>query len=324
MAMKKLLVAGAVAALGASMAGSAHADALAQATLKVTNFKFTSGGSPLDASAFSFLAITDGTTLAAKLNGIQDVTPYTGISIGGGGFAKQTLCSPAGSCPDPFVLQPHPAMGASSTSASELNGVPITGLPDGKGGSYAYGANATTAAFAQVLLNGNGQAQSGLTLNSQISFTLNQASKIGFTFDADQILKAWAGNSFSNATATNSLSFTLNYIDALTGDTVEVFSWTPGAGLGGITGGTVLAASGCNINATAARGMPPGGLNDKSCTGSFSAQEDTLLQAGIVYTLGIGQQSTVNVLSIPEPSSVMLAGLALAGLGFAGLRRRKG
>lgn len=317
MAMKKLLVASAVAALGASMAGSAHADALAQAVLNVTNFQFTSGGTALDKSAFSLLTITDSTNLSAKLNNVSDNTPYTSLSLGGVGFATQTLCAPGGTCPSPFVNQPVGASGLSATAGSFLNGVPITGL------GFALGANATTAGFAQVIGTAQGNTQSGLTLNSTIQFALAgvPVNPISLSFSASQILKAWAGPILGNGTAGNSLSFTLNHVNAA-GATVTDFSWTPDAGTGGIVGGTAV-ASGCNINASAARGFPPGGTDDESCSGNFSATMSGLLSAGVVYTLGVTQQSITNVISVPEPSSVALAGLALAGLGFAGLRRRK-
>jgi hypothetical protein len=315
MARKNLLAASVVAALGImSMVGNARADALAQATLNVTNFKFMTGGVPLDVGAFAVLDISDGTTLNAGLNGASAV-PLTATSVGGVGFPVNTLCAPGGTCPSPFVAQPYPATGNSSTAGSFLNGVPITGLP------FAFGANATTAAFSQIVGTGNGNAQSGLTLNTNIMFKLNQAAFISLAFDASQILTGWADYPISShATAGNTLSF--NLTDA-TGATI--FSWAPNGTAGGIFGGTVTSTGApCNLQATASFSFPPGGVNNKSCGGTYAADETTLLLAGQFYNLGISQQSTTHVdAKAPEPTSLALVGLALAGLGFAGLRRRK-
>jgi hypothetical protein len=66
----------------------------------------------------------------------------------------------------------------------------------------------------------------------------------------------------------------------------------------------------------------PGQTSTYDCAGHHAATTG-VLDAAQTYTLGLRHAGDVDITrELPEPSSVMLAGLALAGLGF-GARRKQ-
>lgn len=322
MAKSNILAAAAALALGVSVGGNAHADAWANAVMNVSNFQLLNGGTAFQFSDFSFLSFTDGTTMTAQAGG-SPLASFTNSTTGFGGLPLTTVCSgPA--CPtNPFAPGGPPPTGLSSAAGSSLSGVPIN-----VGASAPLGANAQTAAFSQVVGTGTGNAQGGLTLSSSIMFKLAQAaSTASLSFDAAQILKAYTANPLlASATAGNTISFTLK--DSTTN--TPIFSWAPdGTTTGGVTGSLAVTSNGagCSLQGTANTNVPPftPTTDDKSCSGSYAATLTAALNNTDFYSFGITQQSNTNVssLGVPEPSSVMLTGLALIGLGVTAGRRRR-
>ena len=327
MATKNLLAAAALIAMGATVAGTAQADALAQSTLTVSNFQIFTGGVALDRTDFAAgplgLTLVDSTTLTANLNGSNSGGPAVPATFDGSGLPLQIVCAPGGACPSPMTLATIPAVQTGSTAGSFLAGAPITGIVT-TAGPVPSPATAGTGALSEVLGLGLAGAQSGLTLSSLLSFTTAHAiNNISLSFNASLILNAWASAlSFNSATAGSALSFTL--VDQVTN--TELFRWSPTGGTGGIAGGTVTSTGGgCNLNASVTSNSPPGGTNTGSCTGSFAANIGVSLLANHAYSFGITQQSNSTVIStnaIPEPSGLALASLALLSLGVVGRRRK--
>lgn len=323
MAKTSILAAAAALALGVSVTGTAHADAWANAQLNVSNFTLLNGGTAFNfATDFTSLTFTDSTTLTAQAGGFP-ISSLTNTTGGFGGLPLATVCS-GPSCPtDPFAPPGPPPAGYSSAAGSALTGVPITV------GASAAGADAKTAAFSQAMGNGTGAAQGGLTLSSSIIFSLgHSASSVSMSFDAGQILKAYtAMPALASATAGNTLSFILRDITP-GGPSSTIFRWAPdGTTTGGVTGSFAVTANGggCTLQGTANANVPPvtPTLDDESCSGSYAGTVTAALDAGRIYSFGITQQSNTSVVSIPEPSSVLLAGLALVGLGVAAGRRNR-
>ena len=313
---KNLLAASLALAFGVSMVGTAQASAVAQSVLQVTNFVFSNAatGVALDNSNFDVINIQDSTNLNPSLNGVFN--PYSNFTVGGAPLPLTVRCVPA-ACPAglnpgaPFANAATPPTVDGALAASSLDGSPITGL------GQALGANARTAALAQLVNPGVANSASNLGLIAQISFSTTNDTTVRIDFDALLHLIAFLN---SNLTANSGVGWSIDIVNHANG--ASVFHWAPDGVIGtGITGG-VETADACNLQLSV--GVFGPGQTVANCSGHEQATTGLLLAAN-QYDVTISHQTRADVLvtrPVPEPSSIMLVGLALAGLGF-GARRKQ-
>lgn len=305
---KKLLVI-ALAAIGA--VGNAQAAAVANSVDEVTNFRFLdSTGAVLDRSAFSQSAFQDSTNLNPSLNGVFNSftnsvvagpLPLVVRTVGAGLGVTGTFGHYIPGAPVP--------VGDLARAASSLDGDPILGLIP----AQPIGANARTSALAQLASPGVANSASNIGFLATFSFVLPVSRTITIDFLADMHLATFL-NSNLTANAASTLTFDL-VNQTLAG--INVFHFAPD---GNLTAGETFDT--CNLQRSIGTFGPGQAVAD--CSGRFGATTG-LLNAGQQYTFSIGQLNRADVLvsAVPEPSSLMLAGLALAGVGFVGARRKQ-
>ena len=319
MKMKMKLLAVALSAIG--VGGPAHAGAIGQSELEISNFRFLDAGTGLvlnGATQFDFLKIVDTTNLNPTFG--ANANPFSDFRVGGAPLPTKVVCArefPSTLCagmPMPFTPQLGPALGTENgaQAASDLNGAPISGL------GFAVPVTARTDAVASRTTAGAANTTSALSLATSFQFQTGTDLRVMIDFngllhllaDADTLVNAVAGSVWS-----------INIIDHFSH--VTVFDWTPDGILNAaITGGTEQADD-CDLTRSLTQFGPNGHAVFDCAAGSHYRATTNLLLASNTYDLSITHQNQANVLvqAVPEPSTILLAGFALACLGV-GFRRR--
>lgn len=207
--------------------------------------------------------------------------------------------------------------------------------------SFPPGSTSTQAVnVAEAHLDGpagtaDASGRNGSTTGFSVNFVVGSpTATLSFDFLSSPFMQVFLQSNVGQlSTATANLVVTFTITDA-TGATV--FNWTPDGVIGsGIFGGTE-SADAANLNTGLATnfltrgnlftydptgcGTPTGTGTGTACGGNFSAVTGALATGN--YTLTLNMVESVDLVKqAPEPGTLALLGLGLAGLGYASRRK---
>lgn len=327
---KAMLPMAVAAAFGAGLPGNAQADTIAVSYLGVSGFTLYSNMGTSTAFKLSdfvpgTLTIADQGTDSATLNGASSTptpslstaftTPFDPLTACVGGY-----CGTLGTNNfTQWTAAQRLTLQNLSYADSLLQGFPIDV------GAGSVGATAQTIAVTSLISSGAGSASSELDLTSTFKFELSSsvsANTAGLGFLADMYLLPWT----SAGTLPGTQAYTASqWTISLGTATGNIFTWSPTSGT---SSGLTSVTAPCNINANPSNG-PDSPVAPTQCLGSFMATIASALPAQdashneIQYSLSLTHKVSDIATTVPEPSTVALAGIALLGVWLVRPKRRR-
>jgi hypothetical protein len=316
-------VASALAAMvGCGAFATAQAGVLASSILELSNFKIQFQGAPLTNVPTNnpYVTIVSGNNFGTNL---ADLTSVAGAAVNtasvvlipaGGQFDLASVCQ--GDCPtalaeNNFSSVPTPPVANFARSDNRVQGAAIS-LDLNGDGTIDVPAGVTASARSDVSLIDSdiGTATSSTGTNTSFDFFVT-GGPVNLTIDFDYLAYVYTlvdPGSALTSTATGGTTWNLR----ITGPNgSNVLTWDP----------TQLNLSASRSDANLGV-ETAGSLVTGSLTNTFSLANNTRYQLSITHLVQANAQLT-EATQVPEPGSLALVGLALAGMGGAAARRRK-
>ena len=304
------------------------------------------GGAQAGAYGYSYdnifgLTITNPTgvvTVASTTNISRSTSTLNGVSVINGGSG--TLDSPQSAVgavtkgENDFTQQ-----GPTGTYARGDAQIVSTQFPPFPAGATSTQATNVAEAHLDTAGTADASGRNGSTTGFSVTFTVGSpTATLAFNFLANPFMQVFLNNDValgSSSTANLVVTFSITNAAGAT-----VFNWAPDGAIGsGISGGTE-SADAANLNTNLSTnfltrgslftydptgcGAPTGTGIGTACGGAFTALTNALAAGSYTLTLNaVESVDLVKVAAVPEPGTLALLGLGLAGLCYASRRKIK-